>query len=400
MYNLQKSKESVNKAMPVKNIVIHNHYYGGPPPSPSSNSISSVNDLDLDQGEEGEGEREREGEREGEGLQEEQGEPQLSNYNYENKTYFIDNEKYLQKDFTSITENVSMNLCIYKCVRKGCCPYLQYLMVYDDESNSYILPNEKIMENPVESENNANFSTEDTEIVEEKIMEKMNELLFFIFPPQPFIPFEYQSESESPTDLYEPQLFKGFHIDENREITMVYDATRVQLPLSTQQKYIWVSPYEIFISKSVKEIPVHDSIRNTFLQICMSEPDFHHLKEKVGEAEDKIVKTPYILFMCKNSETGYENVYSNNLTEIIFPPQIDDENIGKYTFFTNKHLIKESAEVGTQEKKENLARYAVFIDIEGLNPLFIEPTETDKINHLYDNPTDNNVNEDEVEDPF
>jgi hypothetical protein len=51
-------------------------------------------------------------------------------YEYDGKTYTVDNSNFLQRNFTNVEPdmNYKMNLCIYKCVLKGCMPYLLYLI--------------------------------------------------------------------------------------------------------------------------------------------------------------------------------------------------------------------------------------------------------------------------------
>jgi len=313
-------------------------------------------------------------------------------YEYDGKKYYIDNEKFLQKRFDDIvpTKHYTTNMCIYKCVRKGCCPYLVYLLLFDPATNTYILPN--YAQEPIMS------STEIDE-TEEKIMESFKEHLFEIYPPNEYIPLDV--ENEEPTDIYDEDLFKGFFLEEQTStITMVYDATRVNVPASDIQKYCWASPYEIFITDKIKDVPISSEVVSVFKSISQeNRKDFHHLKTM---EDNTIVKTPYILFMClakaddettesnssvfslfnifgaNNENIVYENVVSpmsNEIEQIIYP-RIQHPKIGNYTFFSMDPL--------NMSNSDQLQRFVVFVDIDGLNPLYVEEEENDKLLHLYD----------------
>ena len=134
-------------------------------------------------------------------------------------------------------------MCIYKCVREGYSPYLLYLMKYDDKTKTYSMPNDsEIKIGSIEDD-------ESVDDVEEKIMNIFKETLFNIYPPNELQP------SEESTDVFDEDLFKGFFLhnksndksnDKSNKITMVYDATRVNVPLESSI-YCWISPYEIFV---------------------------------------------------------------------------------------------------------------------------------------------------------
>lgn len=296
-------------------------------------------------------------------------------YDYDGEKFIIDNEKFLQKRFDDIEPNkeYNMNMCIYKCVRTGCSPYLLYLMIYDESTKTYILPK---YSNILEGSQKDN-----TDEVEESIINKFKESLFEIYPPS-----KYESLEET-TDLYDEELYKGFFLHEN-ELTMVHDATRINVPLASN-KYHWTSPYEIFVSKKIKSIPISTTVEKIFNEITTSSSnpfDFYHLKRS---SNNSLVKTPYVLFMCKKSEstgsgfllfdafntkkTTYETVeYSENET-IIFPT-IQNENLGNYTFFSSFPFSQSNL----------VKRFAVFVDTDELTPLYVEPNDDDKLLHLYD----------------
>ena len=317
-------------------------------------------------------------------------------YEYDGKKYMIDNEKFLQKRFDDIKSDISykMNLCIYKCIRNGCTPYLLYLMIYDDLTKTYLLPNYNIilLDNQIPTSNSLSGNEsidESVDSIEENIMNFFKEKLFDIYPPNTN-KINYDDFEDS-TDIYNEELFKGFFLHEN-EITMVYDATHINIPLESNN-YCWVSPYEIFISKKVKSISISDSVEKIFDEISLSgsqnNVDFYHLKDVIS---NRIIKTPYILFMCKQIEPSksgfmlfdlfntkkmeYSTVeYENdNENESIIFPTIQHPKLGNYTFFSSLPL-----------KTSNLVkRFAVFVDMDELNPLYLEPSENDTLLTIYD----------------
>ena len=317
-------------------------------------------------------------------------------YEYDGKKYIIDNEKFLQKRFDDVKSDVSykMNLCIYKCVRNGCTPYLLYLMIYDDLTKTYLLPNHDDVlsdnQTPTSDSSVDESVDESVDSIEENVMNFFKEKLFDMYPPN--TNKMNHDDFEDSTDIYDEELFKGFFLHEN-EITMVYDATRINVPLESNN-YCWVSPYEIFVSKKMKSIPISDSVEKIFDEISSSSGsqnnvDFYHLKDVIS---NRIIKTPYVLFMCKQIESSksrfmlfdlfntkkmeYSTVEheSNNENESIIFPTIQHPKLGNYTFFSSLPL-----------KTSNLVkRFAVFVDTDELNPLYLEPSENDALLTMYD----------------
>ena len=320
-------------------------------------------------------------------------------YEYDNKKYILENEKFLQKRFDDIdsTTSYSMNLCMYKCVRNGCTPYLLYLMVYDNTTKTYSIPNYPL----------GVQSAPSVEEIQDNIMESVKKQLFDLYPPTNVV--QSQDSPDSST-IFDEDVFKGFFIDaDNGIITMVYDTTRVMVPLSSTKQYCWVSPYEIFVSSQVANIPISDSVRELFKKISGSPKnhDFYHLKNL---SDNTIVKTPYVLFMCKEKvdtpETNptkgfllfdllssttksvitYENVLkgvkdveAETEKEQILFPRIQHPDLGSYTMFSSNPISKTD-----NNNNNNIKRFAVFVDTDGLTPLYLSIDETDKIQHLYD----------------
>jgi hypothetical protein len=266
-------------------------------------------------------------------------------------------------------------------------------MIYDHLTKTYLLPNYTniLLDNQTPTSNSLIDESigESVDSIEENIMNFFKEKLFDIYPPNTN-KINYDDFEDS-TDIYNEELFKGFFLHEN-EITMVYDATHINVPLESNN-YCWVSPYEIFVSKRVKSIPISDSVEKIFDEISLSgsqnNVDFYHLKDVISNT---IIKTPYILFMCKQVESSksgfmlfdlfntkkveYSTVEyeSDNENESIIFPTIQHPKLGNYTFFSSLPL-----------KISNLVkRFAVFVDIDELNPLYLEPSENDTLLTIYD----------------
>ena len=299
-------------------------------------------------------------------------------YEYNGKKYIVDNEKFLQRTFDTLepAEKYTINMCIYKCVRNGYCPYLMYLVSYDSVLNEYLLPSSTIT-----------ISKEEEQ--EQQIEEHFKESLFNIFPPnKPVV-----SGTEA-ADIYNESYYKGFFAHKNKiELTMVYDATEINIPLGSK-KYCWVTTYEIFSLQQLKSTPISKKIESIFDEITDQQKqvhngkgrwDFYHLKEN-----NAYVRTPYVLFMCafkKPEGSGFllfdmfsSNAESYQTIEQTLPdsvsivyPRVSHPKIGNYTFFTTYPL-----------KKTGLVkRFAVFVDSAELNPLYLIPSENTKLDDLY-----------------
>jgi len=308
-------------------------------------------------------------------------------YEYDGKTYTVDNSNFLQRNFTNVEPdmNYKMNLCIYKCVLKGCMPYLLYLMVYDENTDTLIFPHYTIRQGSSEE------AVEDTEI---RILNEFKESLFEIYPPGIILNNQGSSESSETSekyDIYTEEFFRGFFVHDEKDssipdngmITMVYDATRVIVPLSGDKQYYWVTPYEMFALKQMNQMKVNADIIRTISTSYSGSLDksFYHLKDV---RTNELIKDPYVLFLSTPAGDSiatsigfstFENVVFNetpeNTVQIIYP-RTNDPTLGIYTFFSSQTTIK------------NGKRFAVFVDINDLQPLYVEPEEADILNHLYD----------------
>jgi len=294
-------------------------------------------------------------------------------YNYDGKIYTVDNGNFLQRNFSNIESDIDykMNLCIYKCVKKGCVPYLLYLMIYDETTNTLIFPQYTI----------TSGSDEETEEdIEDRMLNNFKEALFHIYPPGILLKNDELSE---PYDIYTADFFRGFYVHDKNEatsefgmMTMVYDATRVNVPLSDDKQYYWVTPYEMFASKQVNHIKINVDIISSIASANGSlDKTFYHLKEF---ETNEIVKDPYVLFLCNSVESTsatFENVVfdeeSENNVQIIYS-RTRHPILGTYTFFSSHTTIT------------NGKRFAVFVDIDDLHPLYVEPEQSEILSHLYD----------------
>jgi hypothetical protein len=295
----------------------------------------------------------------------------MTSYKYNGEIYIVDTDPFLQKNFDNVDPeiNYTMNICIYKCVRNGCTPYLLYLMIHDIETNTIVLPNYKTT---------SGGGGEPVEETENRILEDFKTRLFNIFPP------EIYEKTEETADIYNEDFFRGFYIDTKSEsITFVYDSTRANVPLATDKPYFWVTPYEMFVSKNINEIPIDEHVIREISSSLNGTLDkrFFHLTQM---SDNSLVKDPYILFLCKKEESflggmvgtdfTIENVtepLSNDTTINLIFPRINHPLIGNYTFFSSL------------PSTPGLKRYVVFVDIDGLNPLYIENKDISLLDQLY-----------------
>jgi hypothetical protein len=212
-------------------------------------------------------------------------------YDYNNESYYLDNAHFLERKFDDLPDGShTVNLCIYTCVRNGCMPYLLYLTVYDKLTGTLVFPSTAEVVEIVESDT-------DTD-VQNKIMETFKDALFDIYPPNEAKPMDM--ENEEPTDLYNPHLFRGFfRHKENNTILMVYDATRINIPVSEDKEYFWASPYEILILNQLRNLKIDPTITNMFKTIAVSGGFIDHSFYRLRKESDKsLVSSPYILFPC------------------------------------------------------------------------------------------------------
>ena len=291
--------------------------------------------------------------------------PSLITYNHNGEQYIVDTDPFLQKNFENVNPeiNYSMNLCIYKCVQNGSTPYLLYLMVHDTESETLVFPHYKTSV--------GGGSDEPMEETEDRVLEDFKKRLFDLFPPDVY------NDSEDATDIYTEDLFRGFYLEEN-DISFVYDATRVNVPLASDKPYYWVSPYEMFVSKRINHLNVDETLIRTISSSLNGVIDkrFYHLTRL---SDNSLVKDPYVLFLCKPVDSMFSGVAIENVseplsdqnTENLLFPRIQHPLLGHYTFFSSLPA------------SDGLSRYAVFVDTEGLNPLYVEKDDSAILDHLY-----------------
>lgn len=299
----------------------------------------------------------------------------ITTYDYGDESYYIDNTPFLERTFLFPDGIHPIDLCIYTCVRNGCMPYVLYLTIYDKSKNTLVFPSaESITISEKDSDDDIRSQT----------MENFQTSLFNIFPPN-----ETKEEPSEQTDVYYPQLFKGTFTTSDK-ITMVYDATRVQVPISTDKEYFWITPYEILVLYQCKNLIIDDSVISFFQTVATSsgfiDKSFYQLKRV---SDGSLVPTPYVLFPCSPSSStpfltyimGDTSIIYENTTQLeeeqidIFIPTIDHPKFGKFPMFSSLPLDK---------SKPHIQRFAVFVDIDDLQPTFLDKEKPDLIDHLYD----------------
>ena len=297
----------------------------------------------------------------------------ITTYDYNGDTFFVDNRTSLQRTFDFPDGSYPINLCIYTCVRNGCCPYLLYLTVYDAAKGALVFPTgETVDVGPEDSEDD----------IRERTIESFQNALFGIFPPSD----SEKSIEEEPTDVYNPHLFQGLFLDEN-VVSMVYDSTRVSVPLATDKEYFWVTPYEITTLYQYRNVPIDPSVIDFFHSVSSAsgfiDKSFHHLKRISDSA---FVPSPYVLFPCSPSSPGILSIFGSS-TQYTNPiqlpeeevnlliPTVDHPSVGNVPLFSTKPL---------DPSVPHIQRYAVFVDIEGMEPFFIDEETPEIIDHLYD----------------
>ena len=301
----------------------------------------------------------------------------ITTYDYGDDSYYIDNTPFLEKIFLFPDGEHPIDLCIYSCVRTGCMPYVLYLTVYDKTKNTLTFP---LAESIVITEND---SEED---IRNRTMENFKNSIFNIFPPNEI---QNPTVKEEPTDVFYPQLFKGLSFSDEK-ITMVYDATRVHVPVSKDKEYFWVTPYEILVLYQYKNIIIDDSVISFFQNIATSsgfiDKSFYQLKRV---SDGSLVPTPYVMFPCSPSSSTsfisyirgdtsitYENIVETPEEEInLFIPTINHPKYGNFPIFSSLPLDK---------TKLHIKRCAVFVDIDDMQPTFLNTENPELIDHLYD----------------
>ena len=306
-----------------------------------------------------------------------------STYDYRGETYFVDNLPFLQRHYNFPEGEYSTNLCIYKCIRQGLVPYLLYLTVYDKSSKTLVFPTIEDLikigeENPEDQE--------DQEDPEEQITEAIKTTLFDIFPPA--IQTELDIPDETPADIFDNKNINGFFLTEEN-IWLVYDATRVAVPTSTDREYFWVSPFEVLLLYKFRNIEIDTTITSFFKTVAnchkekMNDVSFYTLKR---QSDGEFVPAPYIMYPCSPVSTGFFGLSSTDFENIVqeeddsinlLIPYVQHPQLGNFPIFSAKPL---------DPYIPKIKRYAVFVDYgEQIEPTFMTSEETrGEMDHLYD----------------
>ena len=301
-------------------------------------------------------------------------------YDYDGESYYLDNAQFLQRTFNLPDGQYPVQLCISTCVRNGCMPYLLYLTVYNKNTGTLIFPSTANVLEITETDTDSD--------VQEKLMTEFKESLFDIYPPNESNPLSM--EDETPTDVYNPNLFKGFFWNkENNSLLMVYDATRVNVPLNDDKEYFWATPYEILILNQMRNLKIDTTVTTLFKTIAISsgyiDTSFYQLKR---ESDKSIVPSPYVLFICSHNsgtsgglfnlfstKTTFENILQEDADHVsLLCPTVNDSRLGDFPIFSSLPLDANTPPI---------KRYVVFVDIDGLEPFFIDENNKDELEHLY-----------------
>ena len=294
-------------------------------------------------------------------------------YDYRGETYFVDNLHFLQRHYNFPEGEYMTNLCIYKCIRQGEVPYLLYLTVYDKSSKTLVFPT---MEDLIK------IGEEDPE---EQITEAIKTTLFDIFPPA--IQTELDIPEETPADIFDNKNINGFFLTEEN-IWLVYDATRVAVPTSTDREYFWISPFEALILYKFRSVEIDTTITSFFKTVAnchkekMNDVSFYTLKRA---SDGEFVPAPYIMYPCSPASTGFFGLSSVDFENIVqekddttinlLIPYVQHPQIGNFPMFSAKPI---------DPYVPKIKRYAVFVDYE-VEPTFMTSEETKgELDHLYD----------------
>jgi hypothetical protein len=301
-------------------------------------------------------------------------------YDYDGESYYLDNAQFLQRTFDLPDGQYPVQLCISTCVRNGCMPYLLYLTVYNKNTGTLGFPSTANVLEITETDTDSD--------VQEKLMTEFKESLFDIYPPNESRPLSM--EDETPTDVYNPNLFKGFFWNkEDNRLLMVYDATRVNIPLNDDKEYFWVTPYEILILNQMRNLKIDTTVTTLFKTIAISsgyiDTSFYQLKR---ESDKTVVPSPYVLFICSHNSgtsgglfnlfstrTTFENILQEDADHVsLLCPTVNDSRLGDFPIFSSLPLDPNSPPI---------KRYAAFVDIDDLQPFFIDESNKDELEHLY-----------------
>ena len=173
-------------------------------------------------------------------------------------------------------------------------------------------------------------------------------------------------------------------------IWLVYDATRVAVPTSTDREYFWVSPFEVLLLYKFRNIEIDTTIISFFKTVAnchkekMNDVSFYTLKRA---SDGAFVPAPYIMYPCSPSSTGYFGLSSTEFENIVqeeddttlnlLIPYVQHPQLGNFPMFSAKPL---------DPYVPKIKRYAVFVDLgEDIEPTFMTDEQTKgEIDHLYE----------------
>jgi len=311
-------------------------------------------------------------------------------YKYKGATFTVSVSEYLQKDMQVLhpEKEYTVHLCLYKVVLDSLVPYLTYYLTKKENLKLKMatvqFPNYKFqlsdIRNPLSPRTVRKITggADNSHKFEAEFMEEVYQHVYsFCEDPQ-------QIPSLEP-------FYRGFYVNEDAETPDIYVVVDMTQLTVNAADLIRALPYELLITKTCMEIPVHPSVTELF-QMMKTESgtlDFHQIKREDGT----YVESPYCLYICDSSTIGgYENVATFNKTskngdtndvkaQIVYP-RVYYDKLGMSILMTTHAFDTDNA--------EQMQRYAVFA--EKAHTLYIEADSDAELQDIYtDNAAEYNV---------
>jgi hypothetical protein len=296
-------------------------------------------------------------------------------YQFKDKTFTVDVSEYLQKDLHVLNpeKEYSVHICFYSVVLDSFSPYLIYFLKKKEnkklqkiltEFPNYIFQLSTIR-NPLSPRTVKKMTGGDKDIhkFEAEFMEDVYQNIY-----------KYCAEPQQIPNI--DPYYRGFTLKDD-DIYIIIDATTLTLK-TNECEFFKSTLYEILITRTCMEIPVHSTVTNLFEQMREQSGtlDFHHIKREDGT----YLETPYCLYMCKtNAMGGYDNQH------IIKPEKNGEQNARilfphlYYDHLDTSILMTTHAFDAKQAITGELQRFVVFAEKE--QTLYIEPDSENQLDN-------------------